>query len=329
MAYQCHKKNRFWEDDNESTRTKHTDMANLVEKYRAYRHTDSRLKALKQSLLLRNDDDQDHKAGGQRNDSLLEVQMLQVLLWLHAGRVQRAMAHPTCKAHQSEGHLQLELALHALSLRKLAKKRRPKPSEVAGLREDEIALVFGVGGGAAAVAAAARERTLTRKPKTHLKQKKTEMAAGTRNKDRWEGNGEAEEFRSIFADQELADFLKMSDTQFLTKSREVALKAVQTLQKPTKVHESKRRKNRKNKTPLEGPLNQRGKRGNEPWRNGYRSKHLEAVHLASDGDEERDSSWDDNDQWPNSMSKQRWKKGKSRARQLRAHHFDVNLWAWS
>ena len=241
-------------------------MAQLAEKYQLYRHTQAKLKGLESTLST--------DAGCIVGDSLVvQTQMVRVLLWLQAARVQRAMAGIEEPQATTQLIVQLELAIHAMTLRKNVAKLAP------GLRPEHFALLSEVD---MDHGASKTKKTISRGTKRQKKKGKTK-AVKTDQQKRWKMVQEAEAFLSLFADQELAGYLRMTDNRFMNEVRMIITRTVQSLcpgaavsssnpmLKSTQLGGSSKSKKKASKQqPTDGRLNVRLERGQEPWRNGYR-----------------------------------------------------------
>lgn len=284
MAFYCQNTPKHWHEDADEGSC--NGLTNLVDKFGAYRTTNAKLTYLIQTLANKS-------AKSPTVDQQLEIQCHQVLLWIHSSSVSRMMTtnskNITVTTSNSKNiigtiSLQLELILHALSLRSLMQQASIKPSErglvaVLGLRQ--------------------KERM------SYCKQKA---------KERREQRGKEDNaFKELFVDQELIDLCKMDASGFAQKVKEAIHEGIQSLRPPAAHNTRRRCKNNNNKETAMAPLNQKQSRSNNPWRKGLRLNHI--------SDERAD--WSDDGNRSNKRS-DRWKKNKTQVVTRRAIALGLN-----
>jgi len=231
MAFFCEKTSKHWHDAPDVDKEKYCEFTNLVEMYRLYRRTRAKLEYLFRLLASRA-----RQWTNNTDNLLLELQCQQVLLWIHTRSIARMMSDS--KNAPGNPTLQLDLIIHAHSLRTLMKVSSVKYSEqnladtlelrVKAKREDKI-------------------KTLS-------------------------------SFEKIFVDQELEDLCRMDSVRFRQKVRQAIHEGIHSLSSPIQSSSRRRTKGRTSLLPNEGPLNKKMSRANDPWRNGCRVVGIEADH---------------------------------------------------
>jgi hypothetical protein len=276
MAYSCTKPTKYWDKDRDYDEGNQGGMAHLVHQYRAYRQTEAQLIYLRRVFQV------------DRDVAVLEMQLQQVILWKHAANLISAMNKSSGIVVSSLQNL--ELLVHALSLRQVMRGRRIKPSDANTFGLDEVASAMGV-----------QPKQLSKR-KQQAKEKYETMRKAQQECFSSSGNTL---FHKLIVDQDLTDLCTMSDLEFGRKAKIFIQKGIQSLlpNTPPAVLSHKNPSRRTKKTQqkpedIDQPLNAHFRRSHRSWK---------SVQLLSDSSDE--DSWSDDE---NRSKKRRlgWKKTK-------------------
>jgi hypothetical protein len=290
MAFLCRRERKYWYEDPDYDEGRHDGM---TEKYRVYRLTERRIGYLRKQSAT------EGIAGTEEEKHIvLEAQVQQVILWLRGVSVVKAM---NASSDTPVAPLQqLELIVHALSLRKLMAKRRISRCNNRAFQPDELASAMGV-----------QVKALSTRKKQEKAKREAKQINQHSNTVRWNG-GEENLFRNLVVDQELAELCRLPDARFVSRARVAILEAMKILRPSTDIvylESSRRKKKTKKSLEGEGPLNQKLGKSREPWKNGF---HLE---------ESSDDDWSSEDDHSNKR-RVRWKKSKAKVSSRRAEAID-------
>ena len=200
MAYSCTKPTKYWDKDRDYDEGNRGGMANIVHQYRAYLQTEAQLNYLRRVFQIDCDIE------------VLKMQIQQVILWMHAANLIGVI-------NKSSGIVvsplqNLELLVHALSLRQVMKDRQIMDSDASSFGLDEVVSAMGV-----------QPKQLSKR-----KQQAKEKYETTRKaqQDRFSSGGSTL-FHSLIADQYLADLCTMSDLDFGRKAKFFIQEGIQSL----------------------------------------------------------------------------------------------------
>ena len=184
LAYSCKNMSNYWDKDRDYDQNNQQGMAILVKQYRAYRQTEGRLNWLRRPLM----------GNQQCNDStmVLEIQLLQVILWQYSARFVNTMAKSSVQLVSPLQDLEL-LGVHSLLLRTMMQSHCIKYNNTETFRTIELASVVGV-----------QNNKELRKRKQQAKEK---MEASRMIHDDCS-------FHKLIADQNISELCTMSNSEF-------------------------------------------------------------------------------------------------------------------